>query len=1787
MAKRKVRITNTGYLPDSPDRHNSMNIIPSNQITMDTVPFPIMGIDNLGNQQMMMPGMDYTFPGQYVTEIPLGKYQKGKQVPTFILNRSLANLPRPVQYGIIKNYVKKEKPLERLEPLPIQKLPTVSQPGLVPYILPKQSTVKSTPIYQASQAHRIGQYQIGNNVWNEDKKTWERELFKDSEERDWHYNNGLIKREEGGLVKYQKKGEVEPITYINLEEYKKAKEQQAKELELYNAQLEAYELSNKAKEYYDANLSKFQNKEGTSEEWENFIKNPIFAVPNEYKGLKPSYSIDAQYLINDKGLNKLSVPQYDKPLELNQRPIEYKPKGIRIEDDYRGRSEFLKEMVEEDPKSWNEFFKENGVSSAAEYLANEFPEYNRWDTMPYEKKIKFYQSRDKYPWGDPFDKDVLGDSLYEETKKNSSPYYELTPEIAEKIGVEYAPDFRYFIYNDDNTPWSGKPRFFNETYWIDFMPEKPEPDVNIKSKDLSQPFKEKTLNLKPMEIPVRETKPVYQQSYAHKKGQYQIGEDIKNPKTGKWERKLFKDDEANWHRNQGLIKRKEGGIYLGKYEFKDGGLVQMNNELSEFKDGGKIVSEIWVERTGLPWKQAKAMGLSDGSFERNIELRKELLSGKYDNLTNNKPKAPVAVKKVVKQAPEKKISRSSNESNEYGLNAQPAKPLPNYIAFQQPTPQQKSSFPTFAEFQKQKLNNALTQSEPKSKSSALPTENKRMGVNTKDQAFYDLLDTTKVEYNADAESTARVFNNIPSLDTMRTSKNAQDLLLRDQVLESQKSTLSPGNFSSSEDSGFDLPSPSDFLRKVFLPKPLQNISIDSQDISDFKESATKKLEEYGILEPSTEGNLIKFEQPKINQQPVTTTKKPNYYIPPTQLQEDNNADYGEADNKFWGFRYQNSNDSGLVYVPTPRREKLDKNSKFSGVKGVAHFLIQTDATDGFIHPETKKHLEKDLREGKKYVPFIKKEADGKVRLKYAKGHDEQETFSKEGYEPFTTLRTLNLSDVDWNKSARPKGFKSGISNILTKDGKDTWLVYKEATGKDKKLGQFNGGALVFIVETPNGRIIRDFTGTIQEIENESKRITKEFNIPAKNVTLGFYDAGSYTAKPKANKNNELYFNQYSGFNTIDRMSGAALMVPTDQENQQPQFKNGGTSQQGMYLGKYEFKDGGLVRMQEGGSNFKTKLSAEEEQQFKKFYDTLPGNLKSDDSSYDIRGYWDASGRPEEFDYEQPTDEDGYYHAFSRHPETGKILKSPGHPTFNYAIEKGGFAPYEGEYVPMLGIDGNVYSRDISQDIPDVKQNGGLIQYQNKGQVDQKELERRAKAMGWNSVEEYKNANWKKNTNPSTNTSDTFDLALDAASFVPGYIGMGASAIGLGKNLYEGDLSGAALDGLNIVTGGAAKWLRAAQKTAKFANAANAANKVARQAKLLEAASNPLVPKTIGAVRDVSNYQWGEAFEPFGANATTIPSTPKKLPKKYTPTEDYIKALKIEENGIGEGFNKDSKKWLPYASKEGGNKTIAYGHKLTNEEVRKGTYSKGITEQQAEELFNKDLANHVITAERVYNNRHGKNAFDKVPDSLKDLIVDYTYNGVIDEFTKFTSAIDQYSNAKTSKEREVARQKMLKEYKRTSEGQNMVSRNAFTKKILDSIPVKQDGGSKEMPLDLPLKEQNIYLLPEYNQPINPFTGEILPDMRRPNLGMDTGATEYKYTYGSDEGDIDVPSIVSGQYIGDKALDRYNLTGERFKTMNDPSSYSKFYDQMNQLGLMQERNGGSVKKVKIKRLPRKRQ
>ena len=77
-------------------------------------------------------------------------------------------------------------------------------------------------------------------------------------------------------------------------------------------------------------------------------------------------------------------------------------------------------------------------------------------------------------------------------------------------------------------------------------------------------------------------------------------------------------------------------------------------------------------------------------------------------------------------------------------------------------------------------------------------------------------------------------------------------------------------------------------------------------------------------------------------------------------------------------------------------------------------------------------------------------------------------------------------------------------------------------------------------------------------------------------------------------------------------------------------------------------------------------------------------------------------------------------------------------------------------------------------------------------------------------------------------------------------------------------------------------------------------------------------------------------------------------------ETNVEKIKEFENSSGAGL-RDSK-WYGHDSLEGGTQTIAYGHKLTDEEVKQGfieingeqvDYRKGLTQEQAEAVLNKD------------------------------------------------------------------------------------------------------------------------------------------------------------------------------------------------------------------------------------------
>ena len=74
-----AKVSTKGYKKNSKDKNEPYLQIPSGMITMkedDGTPLrkgPILGIDNFGNQQLMMPGADYRFPGNSVYEIPMAQ----------------------------------------------------------------------------------------------------------------------------------------------------------------------------------------------------------------------------------------------------------------------------------------------------------------------------------------------------------------------------------------------------------------------------------------------------------------------------------------------------------------------------------------------------------------------------------------------------------------------------------------------------------------------------------------------------------------------------------------------------------------------------------------------------------------------------------------------------------------------------------------------------------------------------------------------------------------------------------------------------------------------------------------------------------------------------------------------------------------------------------------------------------------------------------------------------------------------------------------------------------------------------------------------------------------------------------------------------------------------------------------------------------------------------------------------------------------------------------------------------------------------------------------------------------------------------------------------------------------------------------------------------------------------------------------------------------------------------------------------------------------------------------
>ena len=125
------------------------------------------------------------------------------------------------------------------------------------------------------------------------------------------------------------------------------------------------------------------------------------------------------------------------------------------------------------------------------------------------------------------------------------------------------------------------------------------------------------------------------------------------------------------------------------------------------------------------------------------------------------------------------------------------------------------------------------------------------------------------------------------------------------------------------------------------------------------------------------------------------------------------------------------------------------------------------------------------------------------------------------------------------------------------------------------------------------------------------------------------------------------------------------------------------------------------------------------------------------------------------------------------------------------------------------------------------------------------------------------------------------------------------------------------------------------------------------------------------------------------------------PPVYTFSSTFIEYIKSVENSIKKGLK--GGKWYPHDSAEGGNKTIAYGHKLKSGE----DFSKGISETEALALLKSDLLAHKNIAEEVMDELHGKDTFKNLSPDRQEMLIDFAFNlgeGGLRTFKNFRAAV---------------------------------------------------------------------------------------------------------------------------------------------------------------------------------------
>lgn len=264
--------------------------------------------------------------------------------------------------------------------------------------------------------------------------------------------------------------------------------------------------------------------------------------------------------------------------------------------------------------------------------------------------------------------------------------------------------------------------------------------------------------------------------------------------------------------------------------------------------------------------------------------------------------------------------------------------------------------------------------------------------------------------------------------------------------------------------------------------------------------------------------------------------------------------------KLWSYRNQWANEEGFAYIPTPNKGNVNgKHRTYANVQGIGHFLLDCDVTQGqrpidkdinsdpdhYVHSNNAAFF-RIAKENNDYVPVFTREGE-RIRVHYERYNE-----VSEGEKIMSPLRQFKFDDISFGETRLAEGFltaqevllKKGAKNNYRHDGdqRGTYLIY---SGNTSTYSQFSGSSVVFIFEDHQGnRIIRDFAGSINDIQKEGQAIKAEFKLADGALTMGIHDVGSFSAKPVA-PNGIYATNQSEGYNWSDA-TGGGLLIPNSQ-----------------------------------------------------------------------------------------------------------------------------------------------------------------------------------------------------------------------------------------------------------------------------------------------------------------------------------------------------------------------------------------------------------------------------------------------------------------------------------------------------------------------------------------------------------------------------------------------------------------------------------------------------------------